>query len=72
MKVIATKPGFHGTRRFEGDKFDVPDKAKASWFKPVSEVKPEDKPKGKAKDNAPETMSELARAEHEAQGEARA
>ena len=33
MKVIATKPGFHGgAMRNVGDEFEVADGAKASWF----------------------------------------
>lgn len=35
MEVIATALGFHGSLRQPGDKFEVPDTAKASWFKPV-------------------------------------
>jgi hypothetical protein len=36
MKVIATKPGYHGKLRdVGGEPFDVPDGAKASWFVPV-------------------------------------
>lgn len=32
MKVIATKPGYFGKLRAEGDVFDVPEGTKASWF----------------------------------------
>jgi len=32
MKVIATKPGYFGKLRAEGDVFDVPEDTKASWF----------------------------------------
>ena len=35
MEVIATALGFYGSLRQPGDKFEVPDTAKASWFKPV-------------------------------------
>ena len=35
MKVIATKPGYHGKLREPGDIFDVADGSKASWFEPV-------------------------------------
>lgn len=35
MKVIATKVGFFGSLREVGDKFEVPDGEKASWFSPV-------------------------------------
>lgn len=34
MKVIATKPGYFGKIRAEGDVFDVPEDTKASWFVP--------------------------------------
>lgn len=33
MKVIATATGFYGRLRFAGDTFEVPDDAKATWFK---------------------------------------
>lgn len=35
MEVIATKRGYHGKLREPGDKFDVPDGVKASWFEPT-------------------------------------
>lgn len=35
MRVVATKPGYHGKLRQAGEEFDVPDKEKASWFAPV-------------------------------------
>ena len=35
MRVIATKLGFYGQLRYEGDEFDVPKGSKATWFKPV-------------------------------------
>jgi len=39
MKVIATAQGFYGSYREVGDKFEVPDGAKASWFVPVEPPK---------------------------------
>lgn len=47
MQVIATKQGYHGKLRATGDKFEVPDGSKATWFVPVEAVK-EAKPKAKA------------------------
>ncbi len=47
MKVTATKPGYFGKLREVGDTFDVPDGAKASWFKPVVESNVPAKPKPK-------------------------
>lgn len=44
MDVIATKPGYFGKLRAVGDKFEVPDGTKGSWFKPVSEETGEKKP----------------------------
>lgn len=38
MKVIATKPGFFGRLINEGETFDVPNGAKASWFEPAKKV----------------------------------
>jgi hypothetical protein len=35
MKVRATLAGYHGEYRKPDDVFDVPEDAKASWFKPV-------------------------------------
>ena len=32
MRVIATKPGYFGKLRAEGDVFDVPEGTKASWL----------------------------------------
>lgn len=49
MKVIATKLGYFGKIREPGDEFDVPDKAKASWFEPVVDAAPAGK-KSKAPD----------------------
>lgn len=65
MKVVAHAKGFYGQVREEGDVFDVPHSASATWFSPVGDddepvepvaVKaPAAKPKGKAKaeDNEP-------------------
>lgn len=47
MQVIATKPGYFGKLRAVGDKFEVPEGSKATWFAPVEAVK-EVKPKAKA------------------------
>lgn len=38
MQVIATKAGYFGKLRQAGDKFDVPDGSKASWFAPSASV----------------------------------
>ena len=38
MQVIATKPGYFGKLRAKGDKFEVPEGEKASWFEPVEPV----------------------------------
>lgn len=66
MKVIATELGFYGSRRRPGEVFEIPDGTKGKWFVPVDKAKP----KGKAKeDKGPDTLSELARAEHKAQGD---
>lgn len=40
MKVIATAPGFFGSRRRKGDLFDVPAGTTAKWFAPVASVAP--------------------------------
>lgn len=42
MEVRATKPGFYGCYRNEGDKFEVADGETGSWFEPTE-----------AKDEAP-------------------
>lgn len=39
MEVIATKAGYYGKLREEGDKFEVADGDKATWFKPTKERK---------------------------------
>lgn len=36
MEVIATKKGYHIGPRKPGDKFEVPEGTKASWFKPTN------------------------------------
>jgi len=48
MKVIALKQGYFGKLREPGDKFEVPDGSKASWFEPVDVVKQEAKPSSKS------------------------
>lgn len=61
MKVIAIKEGFYGGAvRPVGSQFDVDEKAKASWFTPVGDVKaPKAEVKGKSKDE-PKALSQLA------------
>lgn len=49
MEVIATSKGYHGKLREIGDKFEVPNGSKASWFAPVEE---KGKAKGKSKSDA--------------------
>lgn len=44
MRVTATAPGFYGQLRQIGDEFDVPEDAKATWFKPAKGEEPESKP----------------------------
>lgn len=66
MKVIATALGFYKSRRRPGDVFEVPDGTNGKWFTPADNAKP----KGRAKvEKSPETLSELAQAEHKAQGD---
>jgi hypothetical protein len=68
MKVIANTLGFYGgSRRRPGDVFEVPDGTKGKWFTPADKAKP--KGKAKPEDKSPETLSELAHAEHKAQGD---
>ncbi|MGL4265203.1 MAG: hypothetical protein ACRCTX_26565 [Afipia sp.] len=51
--VVATKPGYHGKLRLEGDEFQVPKEAKSSWF--VDKKPADEKPaRGRAKDAKPE------------------
>lgn len=47
MEVRATKPGFYGQYRNEGDVFEVADGSKASWFEPTK-APAKDGAKGKA------------------------
>ena len=55
MKVIATKTGFDGRKiRKEGEKFDMPEGSKASWFVPAPE---DEKPEGGRKKKAVESES---------------
>ena len=51
MEVQATKPGFYGQYRNEGDKFDVADGETASWFEPTK-APAKDGAKGKAAKSA--------------------
>lgn len=61
MKVRALKQGYYGgSRRREGEVFDVKDGAKASWFVPVESATVA-KPKGRGK--APETFADVAQAD---------
>ena len=61
MKVKALKAGFYaGTKRVEGEEFDVADGAKAKWFMSVSSAVIA-KPKGRGKDKAPETFADVAK-----------
>jgi len=54
MEVIATRRGYHGNLREPGEKFDVPEGAKASWFEPTSKVEVVEKPaRGAAKKSEP-------------------
>lgn len=69
MRVKATAMGFHGGfRRRVGDVFEVPDGSKAKWFVPADDARSDDKPKGRKK-AAPETLSEITKADSEAMGE---
>lgn len=44
MEVIATKTGFDGKRvRTEGEKFEMPEGSKASWFVKADAEKPRSK-----------------------------
>lgn len=59
MKVVALKAGFFdGSLRAEGDQFEVPDDAKATWWAAVDGApKPA---KAKAAKETPKALSELA------------
>ena len=61
MKVIATATGFLGRLRFEGDIFEVPDDAKATWFKKDGEdeakAKPAKAPKAPATPGPDESLT---------------
>ncbi|KAA3649393.1 MAG: hypothetical protein DWQ11_18805 [Proteobacteria bacterium] len=60
MKVRAIKAGYYGgSRRREGEVFDVKDGVKAKWFAPA-EMPALAKPK-QARGKAPETFSDLAK-----------
>lgn len=62
VEVVALDIGFYGgNRRRKGDRFSVPEGARASWFKPVSEVGKEQG--GNAPDDEqPKTLSQMAKA----------
>lgn len=59
MKVITTKPGFYGKLREVGEEFDVPEGAKASWFKADADEKHAEKKPVKGKGKAPEPAADL-------------
>jgi hypothetical protein len=60
VKVKAITQGFYGGKRFRaGDVFEVSDKAKSSWFDPVTDAKPAPAKATKAKKDEPVTLSEL-------------
>lgn len=44
MEVIAIRRGYHGKLREPDEKFEVPEGAKASWFKPTSKADVVEKP----------------------------
>lgn len=77
IKVKAIKLGFHGSRRRPGDVFTVPAGKKGSWFVPVDQVESDvtvaevsqGKPgrKAKSKSFEPQTFSEVAKVDGEAQ-----
>lgn len=51
--VVATKPGYFGKLRSEGDEFEVPKDAKATWFVDKdAQVKPGRRPKQAEGDDA--------------------
>jgi len=69
MKVKATKDGFYGSLRRPGDVFEVADGVKSKWFEPVdANAKPEKPAKADKGKRAPETLSEITRADSEALG----
>lgn len=39
MEVIALKKGYFGKLRAPGDRFDVPEGVKGSWFEPTEKAK---------------------------------
>lgn len=55
MEVRATKAGFYGSYRNEGDVFEVADGEKASWFVPTAT-----KQKAKAKSATESQKDEVA------------
>jgi len=62
MQVIATAVGFHGKLRQVGDKFDVADGSKGSWYEPV----------GKPPARQPSAAEAKAKTEAEAKAKAEA
>lgn len=69
MRVKATATGFHGGfRRRSGDVFEVPDGSRSKWFVPADDAKADDKPRGRGKKAAPETLSEITKTDSEAMG----
>lgn len=58
MKVRATAMGFHGgSRRREGDVFEVPEGVTGSWFEPIAKAPKAAKPEPEA----PQTLAEGAK-----------
>lgn len=53
MKVKAVKPGFFGKLREPGDEFEVPEGAKATWFKPIEPAQPVEQAQPVAKATGP-------------------
>lgn len=61
MRVIATNRGYDGiTTRDPGDEFDMPDGARASWFRPADGTPVDPEPEVVAGKPAPRTMSEAS------------
>lgn len=77
MLVRAKEMGFHGCRRRPGDVFEVPATCKGSWFEPVEtvsvdvdieQIEPAKRGrKPKSKDFEPQTFSEIAQTDGDAQ-----
>jgi len=61
MQVIATKRGYDNvTIREPGDKFEMPDDARGSWFRPADGTPVEQAPEPVKSKRPPKTMSEAA------------